>query len=110
MTDKQKAAFLRKEGWKLHGYFSWTDPVSGLWIILPGAYRIASRRKSARDRRRLVKAGFEFLNGKWWGPSSFRLGDEEWVGHTDFDSKSEALKFLAPSYPSNGKDSPNARG
>lgn len=73
MTDKQKAAFLRSEGWKrykvsdgTYGIDGWRDTkekhVLESLAPLDMAYRLASRRKSARDRRRLVKAGYWACN------------------------------------------------
>jgi hypothetical protein len=101
MTAKQKQAFIKSEGWTRSGVYPgfFIDPLSGTrdgitYWELDGAYTIARRRKSARDSRRLKAAGFEYLSGKWWGPTSFPLGNEEWVGHQDYATKAEALSTL----------------
>lgn len=98
MTDKQKAAFLRTEGWKkMRNSIYWTGPSQQKgWDVLapfPDAYRIASRRKGARDHRRLVKAGFIYTTHYGWkrGPRDGYLS----TGQGYFCSKSEALKILA---------------
>ena len=64
MTDKQKAAFLKSEGWKRRkdsefGDMIWVDPL-GRWerMNTASAFQAAHRRKSQRESRRLKAAGF----------------------------------------------------
>ena len=61
MNEKQKAAFLKREKW-YPAYCHkgcWADPKDGMAMEFQAAYKFASRRKAARDARRLKKAGFE---------------------------------------------------
>jgi hypothetical protein len=78
MTQKQMAAFLRKEGWdeswcKHANKADWPDPMSRnemgyyhAWYTLEDAYRLARRRKAQREARRLKRAGYYFEYGQWW--------------------------------------------
>lgn len=101
MTDKQKAAFLRSEGWKsgrlAYGGLYWGDPKeAGPWKAahpLDTAYRIASRRKSARETRRLKAAGFCFVEKDCWVRMPFKVNIGRPVGIPGY-TKSEALKLL----------------
>lgn len=72
MTTAEKHAFLRSEGWKQRkdsefGDMIWIDP-AGRWDRLhwKTAFLVASRRKIARDTRRLKAAGWVHCgNGCW---------------------------------------------
>jgi hypothetical protein len=72
MTDKQKAAFLKSEGWKRRkdsefGDMIWVDPL-GRWerMNTPSAYEVAHRRKSQRESRRLKAAGWVHCGSGCW--------------------------------------------
>lgn len=63
MTDKQKAAFLKREGWSYREWscgHGWADPSRNYTWSLNMAYRRACRNKSQRDTRRLKAAGWEY--------------------------------------------------
>jgi hypothetical protein len=98
MTDKEKARFLKSEGWiKLLGFSEvWEDPCQvsdETWLSRDDAFKKATRRKSARDSRRLKAAGW--IHGVlsawnlhprrtgWWHPK-----------HPSYHTKAEALSTL----------------
>lgn len=85
MKDKEKAAFLRAEGWKCVGRFISTDewdsyvmPGTGrdgkdyVFAFFPHAYQIAKRRKSQREARLLRKAGWAWFGSGWYNPRSIQ--------------------------------------
>lgn len=93
MSDKQKAVFLRLEGWKMHVYSGfWWDPnkYHSNPLNIEDATRIASRRKAARDRARLKTAGFVCYGFEY--PTDW----QGWGRNTDgfFGTKAEALATL----------------
>lgn len=106
MTDSDKIRFLRSEGWlgKYLGdrMIKILDPIYGDSYrpeerrALDKAVSIAKSRKSARDTRRLKKAGYEYgmcLADGWgwfWSESHRRAG--EFIG-----TKAEALATLGGS-------------
>lgn len=76
MTEKQKKAFLKSEGWDRFPPFNGSpekyghpesEYKSGLHY-LEAAYRIASRRRRQREARALRKRGYKFCLGSWWRP------------------------------------------
>lgn len=93
MTDKQKADFLRSEGWpktkdSIFGgpwFTAWKDPVIADRLTLDEAFRIASRRKAQRERAALKRAGVEVaISGlekiiRWMVPAGEVF--EEAMGH-----------------------------
>ena len=93
MTDAQKRKFLRAEKWQ-----DWTTPGSDACYWDPvkneyersliRAYRIAKRRKDARDRARLKKAGLTYGECISYGFGWFDAKDK-WIG-----AKAEALATL----------------
>ena len=97
MTDKQKAAFLKSEGWKRRkdsefGDMIWVDPL-GRWerMNTASAFQAAHRRKSQRESRRLKAAGCywsPFANDTW--DSGWFDAGHNWIGKT----KAEALSTL----------------
>jgi hypothetical protein len=70
ISDKQKAAFLKSEGWRKGGQgdYEWGDPLAKWmsWRTLEGAYRLAHRRKSQRESRRLKAAGWVHCGSGCW--------------------------------------------
>jgi hypothetical protein len=90
MNARQKAAFLRKEGWTSPERDWWTHPTIEWFYSLDGAFKCASRRRSQRDTRRLKKAGFYYSDyaDAIWEPGWF-TADHQFVG-----PKSEALQLL----------------
>ena len=100
MTDKQKAAFLKREGWERHPLYRHLmgDPKGKKlfhWMYLHEAMPIASKRKAAREVRRLKAAGWRWHD---CGPSGFlnagwKLNKKGFMGpHT----RAEALATLSP--------------
>jgi hypothetical protein len=70
---------LREEGWQhlrhLGKLNAWADPKDGLWDYLEDAYRIALRRRQARERRELKGKGWICLRG-WWSKLSGYLRED----------------------------------
>jgi hypothetical protein len=102
MNEKQKAAFLRSEGWKpykvsdgTYGLDGWRDTkekhVLESLAPLDMAYRIASRRRSQREARRLKAAGWRACSDdrRMWYLLAPAL-----IHGADYKSKSEALQLL----------------
>lgn len=96
MTEKQKKAFLKAEGWKrcdIEFCSGWRDPVDQKCWTTESAYRIASRRKRQREARALRKAiwtygDFQCFNDEphafgWWHPK-----------HPSRHTRQEALQTL----------------
>jgi hypothetical protein len=90
MKDKEKAAFLRAEGWESTWIarnsinLEWTEMKGDSWP-LADAYRIAHRRKASRERRALRKAGWTRIWKGWIRPYSYLSGL----------SRGEAVKALS---------------
>lgn len=104
MSEQEKAAFLKAEGWKKHlqrtGIY-WEDPVTPSngpeWVQMcpfNEAYRLASRRKAQRETRQLKAAGFYFspFANDTWDSGWFDSG-HNWMART----RAEAVKRLESS-------------
>jgi hypothetical protein len=109
MTQKQMAAFLRKEGWKpykvsdgTYGIDGWRDTkekhVLESLAPIELAYRLARRRKAQREGARLKRAGWRYFQGAWWHETITQRLAQGWVqgGITVSipHSKAEALATL----------------
>jgi hypothetical protein len=90
-TAKQMAAFLRAEGWKQSkgskAYWIGQSNKKDWEVLAPmdAAYRLARRRKGAREARRLRKAGWSYD----------RINDAWDVGDAMVYSKAAALDIVA---------------
>ena len=91
MTQKQRAAFLKRERFEDVGDGWWKDTKTGMPWDAEKSVAIATRRKSARDTRRLKAAGWETVRYHntnwpvWWKKRGITT---KWV------TKSEALRIL----------------
>lgn len=75
MTKRDMEDFLRGERWEIWPFFynTFIDPHSGRLIVMEDAYRIALKRKSARDTGRLKKCGWTCIPHRvhrWINPIS----------------------------------------
>lgn len=95
MRERELIRFLKAEGWAYSKNFDEVeDPVTGYLYRKPHlneAYRIALNRKSARDTRRLKKAGFLYCGDGTWVMSSPHLSD---FHPPPYLTKAEALAIL----------------
>ncbi len=97
MTEREMRRFLRAEDWRFRtSLFAptmkrrWFDPKDGeSFEAITDAYRVAKRRKDARDRARLKKAGWVHRTRPYecW---SRRVSD----GHWETSTKAGSLATL----------------
>lgn len=93
MNTREKATFLRANGWRMHQGTHWWDPSPTAYWPIPfdHAFLIASRRKAQRERAALRKAGLVFGEAEpprcgigWWRPEGMY-----WYG-----DRAQAIKLL----------------
>jgi len=97
-TDAEKRAFLKAEGWKIwkhRGRILCPDPVTGSTYGRAGidaAVKLAIKRKAARERARLRKAGIVWVERVCGGYGYFNQNGGK--GNFWFDTRQEAIAYL----------------